>query len=264
MKKRLTRIDLRALRHEIYVQYVTEVLYYIVLFGAGAIGIKALYDQLVLLFKVVTDNLDYLRKSGYTEKLKRQDRRRDNIARGLTATIKSYLYDPDSSVHDAAVQLMIIFDHYWSLPKRTYDAETAAISDLLRELSLPENVAYVTLLGLAHYVYRLATANADFTTLMHDRYDQTIQRPEISMKDARAAATVKFSEIVDRVEGIIIVNGIDFTPELANFVKEFNAVTTRYKNILKQEQGRRKAAAAGSDDDETEEIEDDNNVVEAQ
>jgi hypothetical protein len=97
---------------------------------------------------------------------------------------------------------------------------------------------------------------------MHDRYDQTIQRPEISMKDARAAATVKFSEIVDRVEGIIIVNGVDFTPELANFVKEFNAVTTRYKNILKQEQGRRKAAASS---DETEEIEDDNNdIVEAQ
>ena len=240
-------------------QYISEILSYIVVLGAGAIGIKAIYDQLVVLFKVVTDNLDYIYKSGYTEKLKMQDKHRDSITRGLTSIVKSYLYDPDSAVRDAAVQLMIVFDHYWSLPRRTYDAETAAIKDMLRELSLPKNLAYVTLLGLAPYITRLGVANSDFTTLMHERYDEGTQRPEISVKEARAAVTEKFIEMTDRVEAIILLNGVDFTPELASFVKEFNVITTRFKNILKQEQGRRKAAAAGSDD-ETEDIEDDNDT----
>ncbi|MDR0545074.1 MAG: DUF6261 family protein, partial [Odoribacteraceae bacterium] len=85
------------------------ILSYIVVLGAGAIGIKAIYDQLVLLFKVVTDNLDYIYKSGYTEKLKMQDKHRDSITRGLAAIVKSYLYDPNSAVRAAAVQLMIVF-----------------------------------------------------------------------------------------------------------------------------------------------------------
>ncbi|MDR0544055.1 MAG: hypothetical protein LBG30_01720, partial [Odoribacteraceae bacterium] len=67
-------------------------------------------------------------------------------------------------------------------------------------------------------------------------------------------ATEKFIEMTDRVEAIILLNGIDFTPELSTCVDEFNVITTRFKNILAQEQGRRKAAAAS--DDETEDAED--------
>jgi hypothetical protein len=47
-------------------------------------------------------------------------------------------------------------------------------------------------------------------------------------------------------------------------VKEFNVITTRFKNILAQEQGRRKAHHADSEDEidesENEEVDDNNDT----
>jgi hypothetical protein len=78
---------------------------------------------------------------------------------------------------------------------------------------------------------------------MHDRYEEVAKRPATRMREARAAVDKTFHALVARLEAVITLNGIDFTPELAPFVAEFNAIATRYKNILAIEHGRRAAAA---------------------
>jgi hypothetical protein len=66
-------------------------------------------------------------------------------------------------------------------------------------------------------------------------------------------------KIVRRVESIVELNGIDFTPELGLFVQEYNAIARRYKHILAQEEGRRKAH---HDDHNDPDAEDDDAPVE--
>jgi hypothetical protein len=92
--------------------------------------------------------------------------------------------------------------------------------------------------------------NNAFIAAMRDRYEEVAKRPATRMREARAAVDKTFHALVARLEAVITLNGIDFTPELAPFVAEFNAIATRYKNILAIEHGRR-AAAAGKDENAT-------------
>ena len=199
--------------------------------------------------------LDYISKSGITLKLKDQDKVRDELIKGLTALVRSYLRHPDENLRDAATQLMLVLDHYWSIPNRPYDDETTAIDDLLRELELPAQAARVTLLAIAPQIANFRAANERFKSLLAERDVEIAQRPKITMKDARAAAEEKLSDMLDRLESIIVLNGIDFSEELEAFVPEYEAITQRYKHILALERGRRKASAAKKEDEDEEEIE---------
>ena len=196
--------------------------------------------------------LDYINKSGVTTKLKDQDKVRDELIKGLTALVKSYLHHPDEALRDAAIALMLILDHYWSIPKRAYDDETSAIDDLFRELDLPAQAARVALLSVCPQIANFRAANERFKSLMDERDVESSQRPTISMKAARAVADDKLSDMLDHVESIIVLHGADFTEELAAFILEYEAITKRYKRILALERGRRKAAAAANAEDDAE------------
>lgn len=71
------------------------------------------------------------------------------------------------------------------------------------------------------------------------------------MKEAREEVQEKFELMFYRLEGIIAMNGIDFSPELSGFVADYNAVAKHYKNVLAIERGRRRAAKAGDEKDDS-------------
>ena len=72
---------------------------------------------------------------------------------------------------------------------------------------------------------------------MLDRYTETSQRPTVRMRDARGNVDKCLRQILDRIEALALVNGID---AYEAFIKELNAVSERYKNIMAQEKGDRK------------------------
>ncbi|MDR0544443.1 MAG: DUF6261 family protein [Odoribacteraceae bacterium] len=259
MKDKITRINTRVMRHETFAQYAARIIAAVDKHGPGSLGLEASSDELKAAFTIVLLCLDYINKSGLTAKLKDQDKVRDELIRGLTALIKSYLHHTDEALREAAAQLMLILDHYWSIPSRSYDDETTAIDDMFRELDLPAQAARVALLSIAPQIANFRAANERFKSLMDERDVEVAQCPAISMKEARAIADAKLSDMLDRLESIIVLNGIDFSEELAAFVPEYEAITKRYKHILALERGRRKAHHEDAEEeieDETEDAED--------
>ena len=111
----------------------------------------------------------------------------------------------------------------------------------------------VTALKLADDIADLTAANTRFAELMQARYQEADAQPLVPMKEARARAEELQYKLIKRVEAIVTLNGIDFSPELTSFVQEYNAIAKRYKNILASEKGRRKASSGGNanNDDET-------------
>ncbi|MDR0544398.1 MAG: DUF6261 family protein, partial [Odoribacteraceae bacterium] len=170
---------------------------------------------------------------------------------------RAFTRHPDPAKRAAAKELVIIIEKYGNFSKKTYDDKSAAIEDLVKEFSNATHAPLVILLGLGEWVTALKTANDAFGALMLRRYAERTQRA-VPMKVARVAVEEKIEEIVARVESIINLNGLDSSPELALFVKEYNEIAKRYKNILKQEQGRRKAHHADPDDEVDEDNEDAN------
>ncbi|MDR2413960.1 MAG: DUF6261 family protein [Odoribacteraceae bacterium] len=250
-------VQFRRLRHETLAQFVKEFIAIVEKpnAGAGAIGIKSVFDVLKLKYEVMIAVLDALFKSGITAKLKEQDRFRDGFVHGLMILIRSFLRHSDATKRDAATELMIVFDHYKNLSRKTYNDESAAMDDLIRELKSAKFSVHVTTLGLGALVALLVEANEKFFTLVNERYEEEKQRPTVPMKEARAEVEEALHAVLNRAEAIATLNGVDATPEFAEFVKDYNLIATRYKHLLAIEKGRRKAAASnegdeGNDEDE--------------
>ncbi|MDR0543786.1 MAG: DUF6261 family protein, partial [Odoribacteraceae bacterium] len=171
---------------------------------------------------------------------------------------RAFLRHPDPEKRGASERLVIVIEKYGNIPKKTYDDKSAAIEDLVKEFSNATHAPMVILLGLGEWVTLLKAANDAFGALMLRRYAERTRRT-VPMKIARVAVEEKIEEIVARVESIINLNGLDSSPELALFVKEYNEIVKRYRNILKQEQGRRKAHHADAEDEVDEDNEDEEN-----
>ncbi|MDR0544993.1 MAG: DUF6261 family protein [Odoribacteraceae bacterium] len=250
MKSQIVQINLARLSNEVFVEFFADIIACMDKFGAGAIGIKQTSDDLKASFQKVPTVLDAVRKSEYTIALKTQDKFRDEVARGLTAFVRYLINSPDEPEQVAARGILLLLDHYWSIPKRSYQKESAAVNDLLKELSTTLSVERLTLLGCTAAVERLRRVNAKFEELVRDRYAEVSGRPKVSMRELRAEIAEKFGLMLYRLEGVIALNGIDFTPELAGFVNEYNVIVNSYKIVLAQEQGRRRAAKANNDKDD--------------
>jgi hypothetical protein len=233
------------------VQFFKDLIWLIDQIGAGAVGIKTISDLLKLKYPAVVAALDYILRSTFTAEIEAQDRVRDGTYRGLVLAIESYLHHPDDAKRDAATKLHVLVEHYGNIARQGYNDESAAIDDILREFAMEKNAAFITTLGLGAWVAELAAANARFSDLMHDRYnEETAQRPAIPMRVARVAVDEQFHALITRVEAIVALNGIDFTPELSAFVTEYNILAGKYKKILALERGRRAAAKGEGDEDE--------------
>ncbi|MDR0765742.1 MAG: DUF6261 family protein [Odoribacteraceae bacterium] len=232
-------------RNETFVQFIKDILEVLNRLGSGAVGVKAVADQLAAAFDAMIAHLDPVVKSDITAKIEEQDRFRDGTLRALTTTARANLHHLDAARREAAARVTSVIDHYGSVARRTYDDESAAIDDVLRELTSATHAADVTTLGLGALVTQLSDANAKFFELMHDRYEE--ERPSASMHESRVVVETHLNALIARVEASVTLLGLDSNPDLAAFVEEYNRIATRYKHVLAQQQGRRDAAREKDD-----------------
>jgi hypothetical protein len=234
----IIRLDLAQLRNETHVELNENVNRLIEDFTPGALGIVPQYQVYKPAFDAEVAVLDVIRKSEYTAEILDQDHVRDGIFRGFDEAVQSAQHHFVPAKQEAAKRIAVVFEHYGNISAKTYDQETAAIDDLIRELATGDYPTLVTLLGLNDWIIQLDVENQKFKNLMATRYTEASQRPTTRMKAARVETDKAFHSIIYQIEALALVNGI---AAYEAFIRELNAVFERYKNIQAQEAGRRKA-----------------------
>jgi hypothetical protein len=199
--------------------------------------IVGLYEPYKEALNAEVSVLDIIRKSEYTSDIMEQDHIRDSIVHGFTSLIKSSLNHYDAAKQNAASRVNTVVKHYGNLSEKTLDEETAAIDDMVRELS-DNYAAEVSVLALSEWIDHLQLENNTFKGLMSARYFESAQRPSGRMRTSRIETDRTYRAILDRIEALVEVNGIA-THEA--FIRELNAVSERYKNRLSNDAGRRRA-----------------------
>jgi hypothetical protein len=238
MKEFITRINLQQLKNETHVQFNESINRLFDKYPPQTLGVAPLYERYKPAFDNELDALDFIRKSENTEPIVEQDRTRDGIFRGFADLIKGAMHHFDPACREAARRLHDVFTHYGNIARKTFDDETAAINDLMRELQQPALTEAVMLLGLAAWRDKLAEENAKFEQLMMDRYSETAGKTSFRMKTARAEVDKFYHAIVNQLE-ILMMTG---DSSIENFIRELNAVIERFRNILAQERGERKGS----------------------
>jgi hypothetical protein len=230
------------LRNETHAEFIIDFSDIVKRIGAGSIGITALMPEFELRKTEELNILDIYLKSNYTVRIKEKDRRRDNTFRGFSLAVDAATHHPDAAVRAAGKAIKATFKHYGKIPDKNYDDASAAYGDLFRELDTAENKALLAAAGLTNWQALLKTENDEFIALMHARDTEVSQRPDTSMKEARAEVDKLIHAILARVEAQITLYGMtssssDYKP----FVDEWNTLAERYKRRLAIEKGRRAA-----------------------
>ncbi|MDR1346565.1 MAG: DUF6261 family protein [Bacteroidales bacterium] len=236
MQEVITRINLQHLKNETHVQFNESANALFVKYNPQTLGIAPLHA----LFKTAFDReiaaLDFMRKSEITAQIFEQDRVRDAVFRGFSDTVKGAIRHFDPAWSEAAERLHNLFRHYGNIAQKTFDDETAAINDLLRELQEKSFATAITLLGLTPWQEKLREENDRFAQLMMDRYRETAQKTPYRMTAARRDTDKYYHAIIGQLENISLAA----TADISELVRELNAVTDRFKSILAQERGERK------------------------
>jgi murein L,D-transpeptidase YcbB/YkuD len=236
MKNLIIKFNYTELRNEAHVEYHETADKLVIKYNPESLGIKTLYDIYKPLLDAEVAVLDIIRKSEYTGEIAAQDHLRDKLFRGFADAVKSYLNHFNADKQHAAKKIETVLEHYGNIAAKAFDQETAAIDDLLRELNDSCNTE-VNLLNLSDWLTQLDTENVKFKTLMAQRYTETAQRPSTKMKIARTEVDKIFRSMLNMIDALATVNG---TGNYEAFIKELNAVSERYKNLLAQSAGRRK------------------------
>jgi hypothetical protein len=199
------------------------------------LGILPQYTAYKGALNIEVDTLDIVLKSEYTGEISAQDSVRDGIFRGLADAVKSALHHFNADKRSAAEKISIVVENYGNIAAKSFDQETAAIDDLLRELN-NSHAADIQLLSLDDWLSQLDSENRTFKELMSKRYAETARRPATRMKAARAGTDSALRALLDMLEALVAVNGPDtYLP----FINELNAVSERYKNQIAQMAGRK-------------------------
>ncbi|MDR2804469.1 MAG: DUF6261 family protein [Dysgonamonadaceae bacterium] len=238
MKHLIVVIDLYGLKNETHAEFNENVnrIFIKYKYNLQALSIQALYDRYQTAFSHELEALDYIRGSEITKKILRQDHERNTIYRGLVDTVSAALRHFNPDLRGAARLIENVVKHYGNISKKTFDNETSAIDNLLRELQSPEIASAANQIGLTPWKDKLAQENMLFKQLMMERYVETAGKTSYRMKTVRVETDRYYHAIVNQLEN----NALAGIAVNEAFVKELNAVIERFKHILAKESGERK------------------------
>jgi hypothetical protein len=224
------------LGHALHYQYNVEVGELLDKFGA-TLNIPAVGNT----FRIATEKegqcYKIIRKSDISEEKEEADIKRDDTINGTNEALKAILRHFNPEIKASAKRLKIVFDEYnhpKPIAKMPYDAETAAINNLLADLK-GQYATDVDKTGIREWITELERRNNDFQMLAKGYNEQQAKKNDFRMVDVRKETDEALDNVITVIKGDIIRNGEYMYNE---FVAEMNKLTKHYADILAQHKGR--------------------------
>ena len=129
------------------------------------------------------------------------DEERDRAYQALMSRVRSYAFDEDSQLRNAAARIEDVAARYGNVIRMNYDKETAAIENFLTDLKGENIRPLVTKLGVTALVDRLEKNNKAFADFFLRRLS-TDQRGKYDVKALRAETDRTLVAVVRRMDSI--------------------------------------------------------------
>jgi len=171
-----------------------------------------------------------------TEQITAMDVTRDRTWSALNERVKASLLSPSSAEVDAAKVVKRIFDLYGSVRYMSYNEESAAISNLIEDLELPENAASCATLGITSWVDALKQQNIDFQALLDSRNVELAAKDSGDVKAVRDEIDPIYQNIVKRINAQVTLEIATAVTE--TFILELNQWIKYYNDTLAARTGR--------------------------
>jgi hypothetical protein len=255
--KKIKNINTNQMSNALHLKYFMEVIKIMLKFNGILLKINRLYNIL----RECVDREDIcfkpIRKSNISALKKKNDKERDALLVGINEALRTALRHFDEIVRNAAQRLKIVFDTY-NTPKPIkdlpYDEETVAIYNLLQELDA-KYIDDMHITALMPWIEQLRNSNDAFDKLITVYNEQQAAKPAFIPKEIRKETDKAYQDIIDVIEGFIILADEEEKKEYEPFTTELNTLIKHYNDLIAQHLGR---LHSDKNDDENDEKEEEN------
>ncbi|MDR2938165.1 MAG: DUF6261 family protein [Prevotellaceae bacterium] len=235
---KLTKFDVGSLYNEEWSAYQAFLLQAIGQVGADALSLTALLPLLEANAALAGQAMEFIRKSEYTRLCDEADAKRDRLIAAVNSTVRSFLYEDDMSLRDAANSLMLVVEHYSGMANENRDQETARITNFLAELRERHAEQIARLDGLTRRLDQLQAANAEYARLQTDRTfaNAAAEQTAVRMTDVRREGNRLISATWD-LTNVLLLSAA--TPAVERFAALLNEENGRVRARLTARRGRK-------------------------
>ncbi len=164
------------------------------------------------------------------------DKKRDRIIVSINHYIRSFRYDEDDNLRNAANSLMIVVNHYAGMARENRDQQSGRICSFINELT--QNYAeQVEVLGdLQRRITQLETANTQYINLQDERTFAQAQKSPVRMLSIRRDGDRLFRSIWDLTDVLLFTSPL---PDIEHFSALLNVENQNIRSKLAARKSRK-------------------------
>lgn len=230
-------LNVNILRNEEHCQFMSDVSAVVAKHQAEALQVKSEFDALQTAHSFELSLLEIMTKSLVTNSLTPLNATRTGLYRGIYEIVDAHQYHFDPSMRAVSERLMLVFREYGSMVRKTYNAESAALTKLTREAKTIYMKDFA-ILGLSQWIEHLEQANNEFQKAMHRRYEESAGKVDGNMKEARTATDAAYFALCSKIDAFMLITN---DARYDTLIKAMNAVIEKYANMLAIRKGKNAA-----------------------
>jgi hypothetical protein len=170
-------------------------------------GLVPLWGAFVGVFEREDELFKHSRAFENTERLVAKNRARDDDFREIDYIVKRRLHSGNAEEQAAAGRLRKVMELYRDTPAKPYAENTALVTNLVQELTVPAHAEAVAALGLSGRIESLAIHNLEFDALYAQRTDEHSARENAGkLKFVRLETDAAWRALAEAVNAFYIAN----------------------------------------------------------
>jgi hypothetical protein len=224
-------INLTHLRHNEFIQFITNLLGIINVNDLETLKLKSESDDLMALLATMTSLYKPDLGSQLTKLLEQDDERRDRAFVGIQSLIDAYTNHYDEATQNAALSLSASLKKFGTgITRQNYQGETATITAIIEEWKRETNlIAGLSKLSLNEWVGELSTANTQFDTHYLDRVKEDAAAPDVKIIALRKDAIQSYRTLTNRIQAFATIGEM---PVYAAIINECNSLIEKYNAVV--------------------------------
>ncbi len=215
---------------EEHFQFMSDFYSLIEKYQAAALGVETLYAAFQEKFATESNNLQQERSSLKSASIAEADSLRDQTWTAVRGRVKATESSPFDEERESARALMRVIDMYGSMRKKSYQTESAALTNLTSDLLQVENAGHLAVVGIEAWVNELATQNENFIALVDERNEEYSGRTYGDTRTIRQEVDGAYEQIAAKINALILLEMA--SEQVAPFAGELNQKIKYYEGVV--------------------------------
>jgi len=236
--EKIETINLGRFRNNEHFQFMTDVNQLVITNQPSELAVESIYQAFYTALMAEDSAMRVELGSIKSKSIEDLDKLRDRTWNAISLRVNSCLLSPIANEVESATIIRRAIDLYGDLRAKSYNEETAGLSNLVADLQNESNTEHVDSIGIMQWIAELKVQNEQFQAIFNERNAEFAGRESGDVRAIRLQIDPLYQQLVEIINATLVM-GIA-KPAATSFVTQLNEKIKYYKTTLTAREGRNK------------------------